>query len=236
MTQVTREIRRDRGSVLIIAVITMLILSVLGVSFAMLARIETTIGFNYKQQAQAEALAEAALDRARDTMRGAATANDGFTAWLNASLWGGGAQTPPAYTGSATYWYRARVDNDCALLNTVPASIEEAVTCADAALRNTTDGNDTAVVTAWGQAGTGRTRVRAILSVDNAWRHVCSDAQGRQRRPVQQRRQHQRQPDDSAGRPGRSKRTCVLGRSATALPGLLPDRPTCAQAVRGQQR
>jgi Tfp pilus assembly protein PilX len=169
MIQVTRETRSDRGSVLIIAVITMLILMVLGVSFAMLARIETSIGFNYKQQAQAEALAEAALDRARDTLRGAATAPDGFTAWLNTNFWGG-AQTPAVYAGSnPPYWYRARVDNDCGP-PLVPNSIRESGTCAPS-----TDTNDTAVVTAWAQAGTGRSRVRAILSIDNAWRHVCSD-------------------------------------------------------------
>jgi Tfp pilus assembly protein PilX len=168
------ELRRDRGSVLIIAVIAMLVLGVLGVSFAVLSRIETSIGFNYKQQAQAEALAEAALDRARDELRNAATATDGFSAWLNTVLWGG-AQTPSAYAGNAAYWYRARVDNDCAALNTVPASIQEPVTCANAAIRNTTDANETAVVTAWAEAGSGRARVRAILSIDNAWKHVCSD-------------------------------------------------------------
>jgi hypothetical protein len=149
------------------AVIAMLILGVLGVSFALLSRIETEIGFNYKQQAQAEALAEAALDRARDTMRAAATAPGGFTPWLGTILWGG-PQTPAAYAGNSAYWYRARVDNDCAPL--VPASIQEQPTC-----QPTPDGNETAVVTAWASAGRGRARVRAILSIDNVWKHVCSD-------------------------------------------------------------
>lgn len=174
MYRVLPGLRADRGSVLIIAVIGMLILGVLAVSFALLARIESTVGFNFKQQGQAEALAEAALDRARDTVRGAATANDGFTAWLNSMLWGGN-QTPAAYSGNPGYWYRARVDNDCSALNTVPSSIEEPITCADATIRNSSDTNDTAVVTAWAAAGSGRSRVRAILSIDNAWRHVCSD-------------------------------------------------------------
>ncbi len=176
-------IQTQQGSVLIIAVIAMLILSVLGVSFALLSKIETTIGFNYRQQAQAEAMAEAALDRARDELRGAATATDGFSAWLNGTapnvsghkLWNATAQTPPIYAGSSNYWYMARVDNDCHQLNTVPQVIDEsAATCA-AGTNNTVDTNDTAVVTTWAQAGSGRSRVRGILAIDNVWRHVCSD-------------------------------------------------------------
>jgi hypothetical protein len=179
MTRTERALRCDRGSALIMAVIAMLILGVLGVSFALLSRIETTIGFNYKQQAQAEALAEAALDRARDLLRGAATANDGFTAWLNTELWSSSARTPgpfvnppqSSYGGDASYWHRARVDNDCGP-TLVPTSIQETPSC-----NNTTDTNDTAVVTTWASAGSGKARLRAILSIDNAWRHVCSDHQ-----------------------------------------------------------
>ena len=40
------------------------------------------------------------------------------------------------------------------------------------------DTNETAVVTAWATAATGqgRARVRAILAVDNPWKHVCSNS------------------------------------------------------------
>ena len=40
------------------------------------------------------------------------------------------------------------------------------------------DTNETAVVTAWATAasGQGRARVRAILGVDNPWKHVCSNS------------------------------------------------------------
>lgn len=177
MTHVARDTRGERGSVLIMAVVAMLILGVLGVSFALLSRIETEIGFNYKQQAQAEALAEAALDHARDVLRDAATEAGGFTAWLNGTkpgmsnqkLWNDTAVTPPAYAGNPAYWYRGRLDNDCGP-PVVPTSIRESSSCSP-----TVDTNETAVVTTWAQAGSGRARVRAILSIDNVWKHVCSD-------------------------------------------------------------
>jgi Tfp pilus assembly protein PilX len=162
--------RDERGSALILAVIAMLILSILGVSFALLSRIETTIGHNYRQQAQAEAMAEAGLDRARDTMRTAVTTNDGFTSWLG-DLWSGANQTPTAYSGNSAYWYRARVDNDCTPF--VPTSIAEVQPLGETC-GNTVDRNETVVVTAWSEAGSGRSRIRAILAVDNAWKHVCS--------------------------------------------------------------
>jgi Tfp pilus assembly protein PilX len=163
------QTRGERGSVLIVAVIAMLVLSILGVSFALLSKIETSIGFNYKQQAQAEALAEAGLDRARDAMRTAIDTTDGFTTWLG-NLWGGAAQTPAAFSGNSAYWYRVKVENDCGA-PLVPESIKEAsgVSC-----DQTTDRNETVVVTSWAEAGSGRARVRAIVAVDNAWKHVCS--------------------------------------------------------------
>src|SRR5262245_65615026 len=102
--------RDDSGSILIMAVIAMLVLGVVGVSFALLARVETNIGVNYKQQAQAEALAEAGLDRARDLIRGAgASGGTGFTTWFgspyNHILVNGQS------LGAGQYW--ARIDNDC---------------------------------------------------------------------------------------------------------------------------
>src|SRR5262245_45307179 len=77
--------RDQQGSVLIIAVIAMLSLGVLSLSFALLSRIEVAIGFNYKAQAQAEALAEAGLERGRDQVRTAATETCGFTRWTDAN-------------------------------------------------------------------------------------------------------------------------------------------------------
>ena len=71
--------------------------------------------------------------------------------------------------GAGRYW--ARIDNDCASLGVVPAAIQELATCT-----NSADANATAVITAWAQVGTVRVRVRGIVTVDHAWKHVCSDA------------------------------------------------------------
>jgi Tfp pilus assembly protein PilX len=86
--------RDQRGSVLVIAVIAMLVLGILSFSFALLSRLEMTTGVNYKAQAQAEALAEAGLERGRDGVRGAANEGCGFTKWTdpgNSTSYGCGA-------------------------------------------------------------------------------------------------------------------------------------------------
>jgi len=157
----------QRGSVLIIAVIAMLIMGVLSVSFALLADIETKIGVNYKQQAQAEALAEAGLEVARDAIRSAVGVPDGFTRWIGGPLLANGAALGPG-----RYW--ARIDNDCPPL--VPAAIQQPGPPNGVACPTTTDSNQTAVLTAWAVAGTGRARVRAVVGVDNPWKHVCAGA------------------------------------------------------------
>lgn len=157
----------QRGSVLIIAVIAMLIMGVLSVSFALLADIETKIGVNYKQQAQAEALAEAGLEVARDAIRGAVGLPDGFTSWIGGPLLANGVPLGPGQ-----YW--ARIDNDCPPL--VPSAIQQPGPPNGVACPTVTDSNQTAVLTAWAVAGRGRARVRAVVGVDNPWKHVCSDA------------------------------------------------------------
>jgi len=166
----------QRGSALILAVMAMLILGVLSVSFALLADIESRVGVAFKQQAQAEALAEAALERARDAVRTAPTApgGSGFTNWFN-----GTSATHVLFAGQSlgAGSYTARIDNDCAIVNTVPAAIQEpphlpGPTPCD----NLLDNNEVAVITAWATAGQGRSRVRAVVGVDNPWKHVCSNA------------------------------------------------------------
>jgi Tfp pilus assembly protein PilX len=156
-------VRGEQGSVLIIAVIAMLIMGVLSVSFALLANVETKIGLNQKLQGQAEALAEAGLDRARDAIRPAATLNS-FTSFLGSPnfLWNG--------TNLGGGQYFARIDNDC------PPLVPNIATIADPNCGSSpgTDGNETAVITAWATAGAGRARVRAVVAIDNAWKHVCA--------------------------------------------------------------
>jgi hypothetical protein len=169
----------QRGSVLIIAVIAMLILGILSFSFALLSRIEVTTGVNYKAQAQAEALAEGGLERGRDEVRTAASEGCGFTRWTDpagSSSYGcGGGLTKLLFNGVSlgAGAYSAVIDNDCSPL--VPTSIQDP-SCTDADGTPNRDKNDTAVLTGWATAanGLGKARVRAILGKDNPWKHVCS--------------------------------------------------------------
>ena len=167
-------VRGERGSALMLAVIAMLVMGVLSVSFALLADMETKIGVSYKQQAAAEALAEAGLERARDFVRTAPSAPGGFTNWFNGTSASHNLFSNVPLVGGT---YSARLDNDCFAANTVPTYIEEKAHPPGATpCDNVTDYNETAVITAWSQAGNGRARVRAIVAVDNPWKHVCSDA------------------------------------------------------------
>ena len=170
----------QRGSVLIIAVIAMLILGILSFSFALLSRVEMTTGVNYKFQAQAEALAEAGLERGRDEVRAAADSGCGFTQWTdpgNSSSYpgcgAGLAQLLFNGVGLGAGTYSAVIDNDCSPL--VPVAIQDPSCSGGSPARDT---NETAVLTAWGTAATGqgRSRVRGVLGIDNPWKHVCSNS------------------------------------------------------------
>lgn len=170
----------QRGSALIIAVIAMLILGILSFSFALLSRIEMTTGVNYKFQAQAEALAEAGLERGRDEVRTAADSGCGFTQWTdpgNSSSYpgcgAGLAQLLFNGVGLGAGTYSAVIDNDCSPL--VPVAIQDPSCSGGSPARDT---NETAVLTAWGTAanGQGRSRVRGVLGIDNPWKHVCSNS------------------------------------------------------------
>jgi hypothetical protein len=160
----------ERGSVLMIAVLAMLILGVLSTSFALLSTIESRIGFNHKQQSQAEALAEAGLQRTFDQLRGTTTTFTTAIATGNLTF-----SSPGPDLGSGTY--HARVDNNCPPL--VPASFQDPNCSASPG----TDGDHIAVVTAWAESkdgsGTviGRARVRALAKITSIWEHVCASPQ-----------------------------------------------------------
>jgi hypothetical protein len=166
------------GSVLIIAVIAMLIFGILSFSFALLSRLEVTTGVNYQAQAQAEALAEAGLERGRDAVRTAADASGacGFSRWTdpgNSSSYGcDGGLAKLLFSGIplGAGAYSVVIDNDCSPL--VPVAIQ------DSGCPGQRDRNETAVLTAWATApnGLGRARVRAIVAIDTAWKHVCSSS------------------------------------------------------------
>src|SRR5262245_13683102 len=169
----------QRGSVLIIAVIAMLVLGILSFSFALLSRLEMTTGINYKAQAQAEALAEAGLERGRDVVRTGSDETCGFTKWTDP----GGSSGYGCGPGLANLLfngvplgggdYSVVIDNDCSPL--VPAAIQDPSCTGVSPARDT---NETAVITAWATAasGQGRARVRAVVGVDTPWKHVCSNS------------------------------------------------------------
>ena len=176
----------QQGSVLIIAIIAMLILGILSISFALLARVEVAIGVNYKSQAQAEALAEAGLERARDLVRSADAEPCGFTRWTDSasnSYGCGSYVSPPTETlGPGSYTFV--IDNDCPTLVPDTPKLKDKQ-CGGAGVTQpyptsgvNRDANQIAVVTAWAttSSGQGRARVRAILGIDNPWRHVCSSS------------------------------------------------------------
>ena len=175
-----RPSRHDqRGSVLVIAVIAMLVLGILSVSFALLSRLEVRTGQYHKAQAQAEALAEAGLERGLDALRAAAGEVCGFTRWTDpagafASGCGAGlAKLLVNGVGLGPGEYSAVVDNDCSPL--VPESLQDASCVGASPARDT---NGTALVTAWATAmnGEGRARVRALVAIDNPWAHVCASS------------------------------------------------------------
>src|SRR5215470_3103453 len=129
MTTLRALRRSERGSALIIAVIAVLLVSIMLSSLSLLGRLEATIGFNYKSQAQAEAIAEAGIDWARDQVRsaGAAGVGSGFTPWFD-----GTKATHMLTSGGQAvgqFAFNARIDNDCASTNTVPSQIEEPGGC-----------------------------------------------------------------------------------------------------------
>jgi len=175
----TPTLNDQRGSVLIIAIIAMLILGILSFSFALLSKIELTTGVNYKIQAQAESLAEAGLERGRDAVRSAASETCGFTRWTDAAGsngYGCGAGLAALLFNGVSLGpgtYSAVIDNDCSPL--VPTAIQDAGCTGATPARDT---NETAVVTAWAtsSSGQGRARVRAVIGIDNPWKHVCSNS------------------------------------------------------------
>jgi len=170
METLGRRLRNQDGMAVIIAAIAMLVLGVIGFSFALLANLETRIGLNQKQAVQALAIAEAGLDHARNLILSAGAGN--FNTWV-ANANNGAMVISGQEFGGGTY--AARIDNDCSP-NIVPAVL------ADSGCGANQDGNEIAALTAWAttatgggwaSSGAGRTRVRVFLTYSNAWKHSC---------------------------------------------------------------
>lgn len=167
METLTGRLKGQDGTALIIAVIAMLVLGVIGFSFAILANLEVRIGMNQKHEVQALALAEAGLEHGRDVVRGAGSGN--FGTWVNNASNGSVLITGQAFGGGT---YSARIDNDCSTNTIVPGA---PTTLADPSCGANQDGNETAALTAWATTanGLGRARVRVLVTYSNAWKRSC---------------------------------------------------------------
>lgn len=170
METLRRRLANQEGMAVVIAAIAMLVLGVIGFSFALLANLETRIGLNQKQAVQALAIAEAGLDHARNLILSAGTQN--FDTWVANANDGAMVISGQEFGGGT---YAVRIDNDCSP-NIVPAAI------ADTGCGANQDGNETAALTAWAttatgggwaSSGAGRARVRVLLAVANPWKHSC---------------------------------------------------------------
>jgi hypothetical protein len=167
-------VRGEEGSAVLLAVLAMLVLAVLSLSAALLADVESQTSVSHTQQAQAEALAEAGLDRARDAIRGAPAAGH-FTSWFN------GAEAAHVLFSGVELGggsYSARIDNDCpSAIPGFPSAISEpSHQPGDRPCDGASDHNGVAVLTAWATSGGGRARVRAVVAIDSPWKHVCANA------------------------------------------------------------
>jgi hypothetical protein len=153
----------------------MLVLGVLSLSFALLADVESQASVSYTQQVQAEALAEAGLDRARDAISAAPAAGGHFTSWLNGVRALHVLFARVELNGGA---YSARIDNDCpsAIPGLSPAISESSHPAGGGPCDNASDRNGVAVLTAWATSGAGRARARALVGMDSPWKHVCATA------------------------------------------------------------
>jgi hypothetical protein len=179
--------RSDEGVALVVAILGMLLLGVFALSISMLADLESRLGLNHRAAQQAVALAEAGLEHGRNMLRDAVTAGNFNVFIASAAARQLGVPTTGILLGSGRYW--VRVDNDCAapagFVGTpafVPPVVEDdrdGAGCLD-----TTDANQTAVLTAWSEvpdgAGRviGRARLRAYYTIGSPWKHACYNQNG----------------------------------------------------------
>lgn len=160
----------ERGAALVMAVIAMVVLGIMAVSFTALGGLEVRIGQNDLRGKQALMAAEAALQALRSQVQ----VPPDFTNFLGntytCSPGGCSCITGPSgvacqttrLAAVSTGTFTARLDND-------PADPNPAV-----------DGNQMVLLTALGSTtdGRGRARVRAWLVRDDPWKHVCSSDDG----------------------------------------------------------
>lgn len=184
MEALIRRLKDQEGMAVVIAIIAMLVLGVIGVSFAILANLETKIGINQKQEIQALAIAETGLEHARNMIRSATAAAgvQNFDPWVRNPNGGKLIINGQAYGGGT---YSVRIDNDCSSNHIVPPdplpnppyTIEDEGCFITPTPR---DSNLTAALTAWATTsnGLGRARVRVLLTYTDPWKRSCYNSDG----------------------------------------------------------
>lgn len=163
----------ERGTVLVVTIVAMLILGILAISFAALGNLEVRIGLNDVWDKQAAFVAEGGIAAVRNQIKSPPS----YTAFLghvyhcttsSCTCIGTGCGTTHLATMS-TGEFSVRIDNDPDEL----AGPSPAV-----------DGNQRVVLTALGVTRgatgvvTGRARIRAWLTNDDPWDHVCASGDG----------------------------------------------------------
>jgi Tfp pilus assembly protein PilX len=158
----------QQGTVLFTAVVALMILAVISLSFVALAGFEIRIGMNHREGLEALNLAESAIQHGRSLIMASTALN--FTSWVNSA--DNGMVLLNALSGPGGGTYSVRVDNNCSANVTGPGLT------ADTGCATNTDGDRTAIMTAWATSGTGRARIRIWLQSTDSWKHACYDGDG----------------------------------------------------------
>ena len=168
MSHSPARLHSQQGTVLFTAVIALMILAVTSLSFVALAGFEIRIGMNHREGLEALNLAESAIQHGRSLIMASTALN--FTSWVNSA--DNGMVLLNALTGPGGGTYSVRIDNNCSA-NVMGPSLTADTDCA-----TNTDGDRTAIMTAWATSGTGRARIRIWLQSTDAWKHTCYDGDG----------------------------------------------------------
>lgn len=169
-------VRGEQGTILVVTVVAMLILGILAISFAALGDLEVRIGMNDVWDKQAAFVAEGGIAAARNQIENP-SAPPYYTPFLghvyscttsSCTCTGAGCGTARLATVS-TGEFSVRIDND-------PDEL--------AGPSPTVDSNQKVVLTALGitRGATGnvmgRSRIRAWITNDDPWDHVCASGDG----------------------------------------------------------
>lgn len=154
-------LRGEEGSALVMAVIAMVVLGILVLSFAALGDLEVRMGFNQVLETQALHLADAGIEDGRFLIR-----NDNSAALTARFVSGLFSNKALGSVGS----YTVTIANDCnSTFSWIPVAQQ------DSGCGTNQDTNLKAVLTSTGTtaAGGGQAVVRAMVAENDLWKHVC---------------------------------------------------------------